>query len=263
MPYRFVDLSLTVDPEDTYVQFPRDEIYDKPAPGTTITPIATLDVDHICNFGFTTTTQSYTHYDAPYHFFHDGLKNDELPLDHVCGDACVLKVPGKGKSESVTAEDLEATGVEVRPGDIAIVSTEWTDRMWGSRDFWEHMVYLSTDAADWLIDKGIKALVQDFMTCDSPLHPPEERKWPAPNWSPNHIKFLERGICLIEWCTNMGAIQKERVLLVTGAVKLKDTEGAPARVIAIEFWDEEPPRDGAPPLPPIENPYTDRGSWAE
>ena len=72
MPYRFVDLTLTVDPEDTYVQFPRDEIYDKPAPGTTITPIATLDVDHICNFGFTTTTQSYTHYDAPYHFFTTG-----------------------------------------------------------------------------------------------------------------------------------------------------------------------------------------------
>jgi len=105
--------------------------------------------------------------------------------------------------------------------------------------------------------------VQDFMTCDSPLYPPEERKWPATDWSPNHIKFLRRGICLIEWCTNMGAIQKERVLLVTGAMKLKDTEGAPARVIAIESWETEPPRDEQPPLPPLKDPYTDRGAWAK
>ncbi|MEE9274687.1 MAG: cyclase family protein [bacterium] len=261
MGHRFVDLSLVMDPKDTYVQFPRDEIYDKPAPGTAITPIAALDTEHIANFRFETTTQSYTHYDAPSHFFHDGLCNHELPLDHVCGEAAVLKVPGKGPSETVTAADLEATGVEIRPGDIAIVSTEWTDRAWGSRDFWENMIYLTTDAADWLIARGIKALAQDFMTCDSPLHPPEERKWPAADWSPNHIKFLSRGICLIEWCTNIGAIQNERVLLVTGAIRLKDTEGAPARVIAIEEVEGEPSREGLPPLPPLKTPYTDRGAW--
>ncbi|MBI3126866.1 MAG: cyclase family protein [Candidatus Tectomicrobia bacterium] len=263
MGYRFVDLTLVMDPKDTYVQFPRDEIYGKPAPGTTITPIATLDVDHIANFRFETTTQSYTHYDAPAHFYHDGLKNHEVPLDHLCGEACVIKIPGKGPSDTVSAKDLEAAGVGVRPGDIAIVSTEWTDRAWGSRDFWEHMIYLTTDAADWLIGKGIKALVQDFMTCDSPLYPPPERKWPAPDWSPNHIKFLSRGICLIEWCTNIGAIRKERVLLVTGALKLKDTEGAPARVIAIEEVEGSPSREGLPPLPPLENPYKDRGAWAK
>jgi len=69
----------------------------------------------------------------------------------------------------VTAKDLKATSVGVCLGDIAIVSMKRSDRMRDSRYFWEHMVYLSADAAGWLIERNIKALSQDFMTCDSPL----------------------------------------------------------------------------------------------
>ena len=69
------------------------------------------------------------------------------------------------------------------------------------------------------------------------------------NWSPNHIKFPgRRGYAVIEWCTNMGAFQKERVLLGLGGEAQGYREGRPGAVNRGRVLDEEQPRDGAPPL---------------
>jgi kynurenine formamidase len=48
------------------------------------------------------------------------------------------------------------------------------------------------------------------------------------------LTFLGRDICLIEWCTNLGAISEPRVLFICAPIKLKGTDGAPCRVMAIE-----------------------------
>jgi kynurenine formamidase len=231
---RIIDLSLIIDPETEYSGIPRDRIYFRPAYKTTITPLGTVEENGVFSCKLEMSTQEFTHYDAPAHFDVNGLLNHEVPLDNVVGEAVVIDMMHKKEREGVSGDDLERSGVEVRPGDIAIIRTGWTDRAWGTLKFWEDMIYLTMDAADWLIEKGIKSLAQDFMTCDPPLSPPPERKWPAPNWAPNHKKFLLRGICLIEWCTNLGAIKEQRVLLICAPLKLKGTDGAPCRVMAIE-----------------------------
>lgn len=229
-----IDLTLLVDPEQKHAGFPRNRVYDKPEYKLAITTLNTYE--KIGNFTCKVemSTQQFTHYDAPAHYIKDGLKNHEVPLDNLVGEAVVIDMMHKNENEGVSADDLESSGVEVRPGDIAIIRTGWTDRAWGTLSFWEDMIYLTTDAADWLVEKGIKALAQDFMTCDPPLNPPPERKWPSPNWSPNHLTFLSKGICLIEWCTNLGAVKEPRVFFVCAPIKLKDTDGAPCRVMAIE-----------------------------
>jgi arylformamidase len=236
---RIIDLSLTVVPASCWVQFPRTVIGGKwpgQEPPTRIETISTVAERGFFVQRFETCTQSYTHVDAPAHIFEDGLTNDQIPLDRLVGEAVVIDMMHKQPKEAVTAADLEASGVEVREGDIVIIRTGWTDRAWATEEFWRDMIVLSEDACDWLIGKGIKALVQDFdpdvqlmYTCEAcgALRPREV-------YVPNHHKFLERGIILIEWCTNLGAIEKPRVTLVCLPLKLKDSDGAPARVIAIE-----------------------------
>lgn len=231
---RIIDLSLIINPETKYTGFPRDKVYNKPAYKTVITPVGTIKGNGVFSCKVEMYTQEFTHYDAPAHYIEGGLLNHEVPLDDLVGEAVVIDMMHKKENEGVSADDLQHLGVEVKKGDIVIIRTGWTDRTWGTWEFWKNMIYLTTDAADWLLSKGIKALVQDFMTCDPPLNPPPERRWPSPDWSPNHKKFLGKGVCLIEFCTNLGAIKEPRVLLICAPIKLKGTDGAPCRVMAIE-----------------------------
>ncbi|MFJ5760792.1 cyclase family protein [Neobacillus sp. NPDC093182] len=231
---RIIDLTLTIDPETKYPGFPRSKVYGKPESVNQITKVASVEENKVSSHDVLLSTQHFTHYDAPSHYIIGGLNNDEVPLDWLVGEAVVFDMMHKKAGEIVTAADLEATGVQMKKGDIVIIRTGWTDKMFGTFEFWDQMIYLSTDAAEWLMERGIKSLVQDFMTCDSPLHPPAGREWGTPNWSPNHLTFLGNNVCLIEWCTNLGEIKEERVFLACAPIKLKGTEGAPCRVFAVE-----------------------------
>lgn len=53
-------------------------------------------------------------------------------------------------------------------------------------------------------------------------------------YPPNHFKFLGREMVLIEWCTNLGAIKKQRVKVMAIPLKIKGADGSPAMVIVAE-----------------------------
>ncbi|WP_172371659.1 cyclase family protein [Sporosarcina jiandibaonis] len=231
---RVIDLSLTIDPETKYPGFPRSIVYGKAESSNAIKKVASVEENTASSHEVELCTQHFTHYDAPSHYVVGGLNNDEIPLDWLVGEAVVFDMMHKEAGEVVTAEDLEATGVQMKKGDIVIIRTGWVDKMFGTLEFWEKMITLSPDAGEWLMERGIKSLAQDFMTCDHPLYPPEGREWGTPEGSPNHRLFLGNNVCLIEWCTNLAEIKEERVILCCAPIKLKGTEGAPCRVFAIE-----------------------------
>lgn len=228
-----IDLSLPVVSAESWIQFPRKLVKGNLEPATKIETISKLPfVQYI-----ETTTQSFTHYDAPRHFYEKGLANDEVPLEQLMGEATVFDMMKKKPCESVTASDLESSGAEIKKGDIALIRTGWTDRAWGTREFWEKMIFLSEDACDWLVNRGIKALAQDFYTdACPPLIKCEVCGQPRAGDTKgiNHVKFLGKGIILIEWLTNLGAIKKPKVFLICLPQKIKGSDGAQARVIAIE-----------------------------
>ena len=96
-----------------------------------------------------------THIDAPRHFLADGAAVDELPLDRlVMRDAVVLDVSGKPAGAGVTGDDLERTGVVPAPGQIAVIKTLWTDRAWGTPQFWGNTVYLDPSVGEWITGNG-------------------------------------------------------------------------------------------------------------
>lgn len=230
---KIIDLSLTIVPGQKFIQFPRKHLCNCEEPLTEFHTCSTVKQMGFHSTNVSMTTQSYTHIDVPFHCFEDGIANDAMPLNYVVGDGVVLDMTHKKPGEGVSAKDLEETGVEVRKGDIAIIRTGWTDEAWGTERFWNEMIYLENDACDWLIKNGIKALAQDFMTDMSPMKQSGGKAGAGYNGYA-HREFLKRDIILIEWCANLRAINKERVLFVCLPLKLLGTDGAPARVIAIE-----------------------------
>ena len=178
----------------------------------------------------TLNTHIGTHIDAPRHFLADGGPVDELPLDRlVMREAVVLDVSGKPAGAGVSGDDLERTGVVPSPGQIAVIKTLWTDRAWGTPEFWNDTIHLEPSVSEWTMARGVEAVAMDCF--------PEKPFWrmtllPAERGA-NHKRWLKAGIPMIQLLTNLGSIGG-RFKLVALPLRLRGMDGAPARVVGIE-----------------------------
>lgn len=236
MGKRYIDCSLNISSASAWVEFPRGIVYGGAEPPIKIEPIATVKENQSAVFSLQLTTQCFTHIESKAHFYEGGRTIDEVPLDWFFNDGVVIDMMHKQAGEGVSAEDLEKAGADIREGDIIIIRTGWTDRTFGTREFWADLIHLKEDAGDWIVSKKPRALMQDFMTDISPVKKCEccGGLIPEPKFCPNHFKFMGADMLLIEWCTNLGAITKPRVQVVALPLRIKGTEGAPARVIVVE-----------------------------
>ena len=237
MAKRFIDCSLEVYPAISWIEFPRMLIYGAANPPVKIEPISTVGEHGASNCYLSMSTDCFTHMESKTHFYEKGRKLSEIPLEWFINDGVVIDMMHKKAGEGVTAADLEQSNAHVKPGDTIIIRTGWTDTCYGTREFWEKMIYLEEDAGDWILSQKPRALMQDFMTdlppvdtcqcCNSLIK--TKRKF-----CPNHYKFLGADMILIEWVTNLGAIAKPRVQVIALPIKLRGTANAPARVVVVE-----------------------------
>ena len=139
-----------------------------------------------------------THVDAPIHIVANGKSIEELPLDAFVGTGAVISVKKNG-GEEVTAKDFESSGVEVNRGDILMLHTGW-DEKFDSPDYNLHP-YLSVDAAEWMVKKGIKMFGIDCITVDLPT-PLRPKGFDFPV----HRTLLGNNVLIAENVTNIGSI---------------------------------------------------------
>ena len=165
-----------------------------------------------------------THVDAPIHIVPTGKSIEELPLDAFVGPGAVIAVKKQG-GEEVTARDLEASGVPVSRGDILMLYTGW-DEKFESADYNLHP-YLSVDAAEWMVRKGIKMLGIDCITVDLPT-PLRPKGFDFPG----HKTLLGNNVLIAENVTNLGSIVGKRTRIMALPLRVKGSDAGHARVIA-------------------------------
>lgn len=173
-----------------------------------------------------------THVDAPNHFIEGAHGIDQVPISRLMGAAALVPLDDHGASKAITADTLEERGRHVRRGDIAILRTGWSDRHWGQETFWKDGPYLDTSGADWLVERGVKAVVYDFS---------EEFAVRQPGFRgedcPVHHRILGADIYNIEYVHRLAKIAAPRCAILALPLKLAGLDGAPARVVAIEGLD--------------------------
>jgi arylformamidase len=173
-----------------------------------------------------------THVDAPNHFIEGAYGIDQAPIGKLMGAAALIPLDDHGAEKGIAADTLEDRGRHVRRGDIVILRTGWSDRHWGQAAFWTDGPYLDTSAADWLVERGAKAVVYDFS---------EEFAVRQPGFRgedcPIHHRILGAEIYNIEYVHNLGRISAPRCAILALPLKLAGLDGAPARVVAIEGMD--------------------------
>lgn len=173
-----------------------------------------------------------THVDAPNHFIKGAHGIDQAPIAKLIGAAALIPLDDHGAAKAITGDTLEERGGQVRRGDIAILRTGWSDQHWGQPVFWADGPYLDASAADWLVERGVKAVVYDFS---------EEYAVRQPGFRGEdceiHHRILGQEIYNIEYVHNLGRITAPRLAILALPLKLAGLDGAPARVVAIEGMD--------------------------
>lgn len=164
-------------------------------------------------------THTLTHVDAPRHFTEQGLPVDHLPLDILIGPALVVEPRPDGNL--ITATDLGQLGI--RNIQRLLIKTRnsnfWTG---GPYDFEYDFVSLSKDAARWIVLNGIKLVGIDYLSIEAfDAREPEV-----------HRTLLENGIIVVEGL-NLSQVPEGRYQLICLPLKVRDGDGAPARVILI------------------------------
>ena len=163
-----------------------------------------------------------THIDAPNHVLPQGKTLDQFPLDHFAGKALVIDCSAKQAGEEITLEDLQPLREKADKADFLLFYTGWANH-WGTQQYWEAYPRLAIEVIDYLLESKKKGVGLD--TCG--LDPVSDSALPR------HHRLLSSGSCIIlENLKNLEKVRADFFTLLAFPLKLTQTDGAPARVVA-------------------------------
>ena len=171
-----------------------------------------------------------SHVDFALHVRENGEAAADVALDRLCGTGHVIDMTDVGADEAIGVRAIQNRARHIDTGDIAVVRTGWAERMWGKfPDYYIHSPYCEPAAAQWLVDRGVKAIAFDCFS---------EYCARLPEFKPQdfviHKIILENGALLMQHLTNLSQLPLDREFQFYAApLKLKDAEGSPARFFAV------------------------------
>jgi arylformamidase len=174
---------------------------------------------------YASITHSGTHVDAPLHFIKNGTTVDRIPLETMIGNGFVLHPEPEGVE--ITAKSLQKVWKKNYDGNIILVNTGWDVKRSFSSEFQEDFPGLSEDAANFIIEHGVK-----FMGIDTlGIEPYSHKDFTV------HKILLGKNIPFIEDLCNLQSLQEGRkYLIVALPLKIGDASGSMARVVALDIY---------------------------
>lgn len=168
---------------------------------------------------------SGTHMDAPLHFgVNSGTIDDLEPSDFI-GHAHVLRLHVKEDSYLISVTDLQPVKDQILPGDSLLIQSGWSAFVHDHR-YRNGLPRISEELAHWLVDRQVKMLGVEPPSVADVNNLEEVTRI--------HQILMKGGITIIEGLTNLDKIKGETCTLLAFPLKIKDGDGAPARVIAME-----------------------------
>lgn len=155
-----------------------------------------------------------THIDAPLHFFKQGKDVTEIDFDTLIGPVKLIAVTNP---QNISLAEIKEYPIE--SGDRIIIKTKNSDADWSRKPFMTGYVYLSTPAARWLVERGIKTIGVDYLSVAG-----------MDNGTEVHQLLLGAGITVIEGLKLEGIAPGQYEMMAL-PMKIKNSDGAPARVL--------------------------------
>lgn len=182
-----------------------------------------------------------THMDVPIHTVEGGYALEGADISRLFGSAVVLDLDRGGADNAYTPDDLEGATPAVEPGDIVLVYSGFRDASLTER---MRQTYFTVEAAEWLVERGVRALgiepcspdhVHDGLFVHGWDDPANRPAWPI------HGVLLSNDVYIIEGLTNLDRIKGRRVSFAALPLLVPGLSGSPVRAVAwIDPMDSEP-----------------------
>ena len=167
------------------------------------------------NFG----AHTGTHVDAPAHFLAGTKKVESLALDVLIGEAEVIEVPGERRTI-----DAEFVAGNCKDGTTRVLFKTRNSAFWSGdfADFRTDFTYLELEAAQWLVERGVKLVGIDYLSIE---------KFRSPDHAV-HRALLSHEVIILEGL-NLSGVPAGKYELICLPLRLRSKlgDGAPARAV--------------------------------
>jgi arylformamidase len=162
-----------------------------------------------------------THIDTPAHFIADSNTIDEYPVERFIVSAQVVDIQDQ---EVIRRADLETVAIE--KGEALLFKTNNSKRgISRSSELQSHWVYLSAEAADVCIEKGVSLIGIDYIAPEQPGGSIEH--------APIHEKLLKNDVLILESIA-LDEVPEGKYTLLCLPLKIKGAEASPVRAILMK-----------------------------
>jgi kynurenine formamidase len=187
------------------------------------------------SWGLLMSDHGPTHVDSISHFDpRDGAPTiDEMPLTAFYGPGTCVDVSHVPPRCDITAADLDVavgrTGDLLARGDALLLHTGAAARCGGTPDYAHDYSGLSADAAEWLVERGVRLFGVDAPSPDNPA----SRTYPV------HMMCRRTGITHYENLANLDRVIGTRFTFIGFPLRIRGGTGSPVRAVAV--LDDPPP----------------------
>ncbi len=163
------------------------------------------------------STHTGTHIDAPLHFMAGGKTVEQIPFDLLMGAALVVDVD---KADVITPEILQDQNLK---GVKRILFRTRNSALWKHRNFQKEFVYISGEAAAYLVDAGTGLVGIDYLSV--------EKFGSADHVT--HRTLLSAEVVVLEGL-NLSEVTAGIYEMICLPLPVHNGDGAPCRVVLLE-----------------------------
>ncbi len=184
-------------------------------PAVSITGTSLISRGDFCNLSeLKIGSHCGTHIDAPSHFLENGRTIDQLALENLIGEATVFEFKNKENIDVSDIKQLQFDNVK------RVLFKTVNSSYWKFSTFKKDFVYLTKDAAQYLVDKGIRLVGVDYLSVE---------KFES-QLAETHHTLLRNDVIILEGL-DLSNVERGRYELIALPLKIKDGDGSPARVV--------------------------------
>ena len=178
--------------------------------------------------GFMLNDNGPTHVDSFSHLDPDPSAEsiDQMPLELFYGAALCIDVSAVPEQTDITPEHIEAAltaaGLQVERGDMLFFYTGTYDKYAATKEYLSNFAGLGSDAAEWIVARGVKTFGVDSPTPDNPT----SKSYPV------HMMCRREHITHYENLVLTEVVGK-RFTFAGFPLKLRAAHGGPTRAVAL------------------------------
>ena len=178
--------------------------------------VKSIDRGDVCNLThISLSAHTGTHMDAPLHFIKNGRAMEAFPPDSTIGKARVIEI-----KDPVCIRPEELIPHKLKRGERILFKTRNSRRSWKTPAFDEDFIYISKEAAQHMVDRGVMTVGVDYLSVGGFKKDGIE----------THQILLGAEVWIVEGL-NLAKIKPGTYEFVCLPLKLLGADGAPARAL--------------------------------